>query len=354
MSVSGSNLVWDGSRAARTGRSARLTSGSTSPSWSTTRIRPPGRVTRASSETTSSGRRAWWSTRRHPARSNSPRRTAAPRRRPRERRRSPARAPARRRRAPRESRCRPPRGRAAPARRRTRRPRSPSRAHARRRGTAPRTRVDPRRELGARCCLQREPQIDVHRSSDHLAHGPRRARVRHRRRSHSAIVPATAACSSARTPSPRIVTGSPTGSSRVELDREGVHRHRADDTGALARDQHLGPGQVTAEAVGVPDRDDADPGRPLGDERAPVAGALPVPEQLHLREGGLPPQRRRQPVRAGIVTERRDAVQRDRRTARRRAATRGRPASPALLAMCRVQVRDTQRSPRGSARAAAG
>src|SRR5688572_3840265 len=45
----------------------------------------------------------------------------------------------------------------------------------------------------------------------------------------------------------------------VELDRESVHRDRPDDASELAGDTNLGPGQVAPEAVGVADRDDADP-----------------------------------------------------------------------------------------------
>ena len=60
----------------------------------------------------------------------------------------------------------------------------------------------------------------------------------------------------------------------VELDREGIHGDRADDAAARPADQDLRPGEAAPEAVGVPDGNEADPRRTLGDEAAAVAGAL--------------------------------------------------------------------------------
>ena len=97
----------------------------------------------------------------------------------------------------------------------------------------------------------------------------------------------------------------------VELDRECVHRDRSDHVPQLAADPHLGPGEVTSEAVAVANGHDADPGRLLCYEPAPVAGALARLEPLHLREITPPRERGLQSVGARILAERREPIQRD-------------------------------------------
>ena len=97
----------------------------------------------------------------------------------------------------------------------------------------------------------------------------------------------------------------------VELDRKSVHRDRADDTTPLAGDQNLCSSHVPAEPVRIPDRDDADPGRLLGDEPAPVARALTRRQPLHERERGVPAEGGLEAVCTRICPERRDAVERD-------------------------------------------
>ena len=126
-----------------------------------------------------------------------------------------------------------------------------------------------------------------------------------------AIVPATRACSSMSMPSPTSVTGVPASSRPVELHGERVHRDRPDDAATRALDEHLGSRHVATEAVCIPDRDDADPRRAIGDEAPPVARALPRLELLHERDVRLPAQRRLETVVGGIGAERRDAVERD-------------------------------------------
>src|SRR5215211_2386097 len=64
--------AWEGSRARSKAFSSAAASGSTDAIWSITSTRPPGRVTRASSATASSGRAMWCSVRSEPARSNEP------------------------------------------------------------------------------------------------------------------------------------------------------------------------------------------------------------------------------------------------------------------------------------------
>src|SRR4051812_31502167 len=68
--------------------------------------------------------------------------------------------------------------------------------------------------------------------------------------------------------------GGPDRKLAIELEGQGVHRDRADDPSRLALDPDLRAGQVAAEAVRITDRDDPDPGRPVGHEASPVAGAL--------------------------------------------------------------------------------
>src|SRR6185295_1010606 len=97
----------------------------------------------------------------------------------------------------------------------------------------------------------------------------------------------------------------------LELDRERVHRDHADHAPRLAADAHLRAGQVAAKAVAVADGDDPDPGRPLRDEAAAVAGALTDLEALDLREVAPPRERRLEAVRGGIVTEGRKPIERD-------------------------------------------
>src|SRR5579859_1143284 len=68
--MSGSRRVWDGSRARSKRSSSSAASGSADAIWSITSTRPPSRVTRASSETATSGRVMWCSVRWQAARSN--------------------------------------------------------------------------------------------------------------------------------------------------------------------------------------------------------------------------------------------------------------------------------------------
>src|SRR5205085_1036585 len=82
----------------------------------------------------------------------------------------------------------------------------------------------------------------------------------------------------------------------VELDGQGIHRDRADDAARLTLDPYLGSGHVAAKAVRVAHGDNADPGRPLGDEAAAVAAALARTEAANLREQARPMERRLQPV----------------------------------------------------------
>ena len=89
----------------------------------------------------------------------------------------------------------------------------------------------------------------------------------------------------------------------VELDRDGVHRDGADDAPWLAPDADLGTRHVAPEAVRVADRDDPDPGRPLGHEVPAVAGALPRAEQPHLREPASPVERGLEPIFARVAAE---------------------------------------------------
>ncbi len=97
----------------------------------------------------------------------------------------------------------------------------------------------------------------------------------------------------------------------LDLDCEGVHRDRAHDWARLSADAHLGAREVAAEAVRVADRHEADPRRPLHDEAAAVAGALPGLQLLHLREVAAPLQHRLEPVDSRIVHERGEAVEGD-------------------------------------------
>ena len=97
----------------------------------------------------------------------------------------------------------------------------------------------------------------------------------------------------------------------LELDREGVHRDRADHLARLAADADLGAGQVTPEPVCITHGNDPDPGRLLGDKGAPVAGAFARLELLHLREVAPPGERRLEPVGSGVLAERRQAVEGD-------------------------------------------
>src|SRR5207248_10535558 len=81
-----------------------------------------------------------------------------------------------------------------------------------------------------------------------------------------------------------------------ELDREGVHRDRADDPAMLVADEDARAGEVTAKAVRVPDGNMADPRLALGDELPAVARRLARPQQLHERELAPPRQDHPPPV----------------------------------------------------------
>ena len=67
--------------------------------------------------------------------------------------------------------------------------------------------------------------------------------------------------------------------------------------GVGASTTDLGARHVAPEAVRVSDRDDADPGRSVGDVAAAVAGALARLEPLHERDVRLPAQRRARALR---------------------------------------------------------
>jgi hypothetical protein len=97
----------------------------------------------------------------------------------------------------------------------------------------------------------------------------------------------------------------------LQLDGERVHGDRADHPPSILSHQHLGAHEVAAKAVRVPDRDDPDPGRSVGDEPSPVASALPGVEPLDQREPAAPRQHRPQPVVGRVGAERREPVERD-------------------------------------------
>src|SRR3954468_14810960 len=97
-------------------------------------------------------------------------------------------------------------------------------------------------------------------------------------------------------------------------DHEGqlIHADRGRHPSPPSPHQHVHPPrQQPRHAVGVPGRHQPDPGRPLGHEPAPVAGALTWLEQLQLRHVALQAQRRRQAARSRVVAERRQPVDRD-------------------------------------------
>src|SRR5438874_3272706 len=96
----------------------------------------------------------------------------------------------------------------------------------------------------------------------------------------------------------------------IELDGKSVHRDRADDPPRLALDPDFGSGQVTAKAVRVTDRNDPDPGRPLGHEASPVAGALAGCELSNLREPARPAERGLETIVPGGGAEGRETVDR--------------------------------------------
>src|SRR4051794_29863996 len=97
----------------------------------------------------------------------------------------------------------------------------------------------------------------------------------------------------------------------IELDGKSVHRDRADDPPRLALDPDFGSGQVTAKAVRVTDRNDPDPGWPLGHEASPVAGALAGCELSNLREPARPAERGLETVVPGGGAEGRETVDRN-------------------------------------------
>ena len=144
----------------------------------------------------------------------------------------------------------------------------------------------------------------------------------------------------------------PTGSSRSSSTANASIEIVPTTRRALAADEHLGAGQVAAEAVRVADRDDADPRRPLGDEAPAVARRSPGASRFTCASSARQRERRLEPVLGRVGAERRDAVERD-AAAGGVEARRGEAQRAALFARCRVQARDTAPSPRGSARAAA-
>ena len=104
---------------------------------------------------------------------------------------------------------------------------------------------------------------------------------------------------------------------RARLDRpvehhcERVHGDRPDHTTSNTVDEYVRSGHVAAEPVGVPDRDQADPGRAIGDVATAVPRALTRLELLGQRDVRLPAQGRLEAVVRRIRSERRDAVERD-------------------------------------------
>src|SRR4051794_2015635 len=107
-------------------------------------------------------------------------------------------------------------------------------------------------------------------------------------------------------------------------DCERIHRDRPDDRAQLAGDAHLRSREVAREAVAVADGDEPDPGRLVGDEPPPVAGALAGLELFHLREKALPRQHRLEPVVGRVGVAGREPV--DRATAPHRVEARLRQA----------------------------
>ena len=153
----------------------------------------------------------------------------------------------------------------------------PAARGTRRRGRARAARAAGRAPRRRRPTPPRSPTISRTRSS--IAHQPLRA-ARARVQARGDLVPDRAgdpACSSIRTPSPTSVTGVPTGSlsesstASASIEIVPTTRRRS------PVDRDLRPGHVPPEPVRVPDGDDADPGRPLGDEATPVPGALARP-----------------------------------------------------------------------------
>src|SRR5205823_205584 len=79
----------------------------------------------------------------------------------------------------------------------------------------------------------------------------------------------------------------------------------------LAVDEHLRPREGAPEPVGVPERDEPDPGRPSGHERAAVPSALARPELLHLGQLAAPAEDGLEAVVRRVGAERGHAVDRD-------------------------------------------
>ncbi len=270
MSASGRSRVWDGSRARSKRSSSRLRIGSTSPSWSTRRILPPGRVTRASSATTSSGRRTWWSTRRQPDEVEVAVREG-------ERLRVPGDERAVRRGVlarggevllggvdaddladERRERVRERAGAATDVER--------ALVAAQRGERAARTRV-----TSSSCALGLERIAGA--SARSLIRPPCASSSRGRRGSRTRA--RTRSCLR-RAHGPRAVDAVPDerdAASRArragQADRERVHRDRPHDRRARPVDDDLGAREIAAEAVGVPDRDDPDPGLGSATNRRP-------------------------------------------------------------------------------------
>src|SRR6188472_863031 len=97
----------------------------------------------------------------------------------------------------------------------------------------------------------------------------------------------------------------------AELDREGIHRDRAEHASPRAGHEDFRPGEPTAKAVRVPHWDEPDPRLAPGDEAPPVPGAATDGERLRLRDVAPPGEHRPEAVLRRIATEGREAVERD-------------------------------------------
>ena len=124
-------------------------------------------------------------------------------------------------------------------------------------------------------------------------------------------MPATRACASSDTPGPTRVTGAPAATSPTSSTASAFIETTPTTRARCTVDEHFCAGEVAPEPIAVPDRDDADPRVPLGDEAAAVAGRLTGVEELHLRNLAPPRQHRREPIVLGLGAEGRQSVDGD-------------------------------------------
>ena len=292
MSASGRSRWWLGSRSRSKRSISRLASGSTEPSWSAMKTLPPERVTRASSETASSGRRTWWSTRWQP-RCRTPRsRTAAPSRRPRRsaRSRAPfARPPRGSRRACRRRR---PRRRCGRARTRARRCRSRRRARPRCPVNGPSSRRTRSARSAAAPLLQREPQLDAHDAPP----SPTSARASSSASSRVEIVPAARSSSMASRIRPISGPGSRPSSSPRTSGSGGSARRAASTTPASSGAPTNASASSAHGSVVAPEAVDGARRRLLGPARRGASAARTAAARWRSGAARAP---RRRPRRAG-------------------------------------------------------